>query len=181
MAVRWRPSVGAIGHSREQGPVAPSSSTDPYRDDDDDRASRPLILNPEYAQSRCSAQHPERTTSVIGPAHAAVVRCPAHAAFCVNLGILLSGGGHQSVPNRSGSPASTSTRISLAGEVNNSRLRRCKSMDCSFFSISQNTRSQPVVSLRPRCQRQQLRPFNQTPSEPGGLVTRLCRAHPSYA
>lgn len=67
MAVRWRPSKGAIGHSRDQGPVAPSSTTDPYRDDDDDRASRPLILNPEYAQSRCSAQHPERTTFLIGP------------------------------------------------------------------------------------------------------------------
>ena len=68
MAVRWRPSKGAIGNSRDQGPVAPSSTTDPYRDDDDDRTSRPLILNPEYAQTHCSVQHPERTTFLIGPA-----------------------------------------------------------------------------------------------------------------
>jgi len=67
VAVRWRPSKGAIGHSRDQGPVAPSSNKDPYQNDDDDQASQPLILNPEYAQSRCSAQHPERTTFLIGP------------------------------------------------------------------------------------------------------------------
>ncbi len=50
-----------------RGPTAPSSTTVPYRDDDDDQASRPLILNPQYAQSRCSVQHPERTTFLIGP------------------------------------------------------------------------------------------------------------------
>ncbi|MCP9825138.1 DUF3883 domain-containing protein, partial [Synechococcus sp. EJ6-Ellesmere] len=42
-------------------------TTVPYRDDDDDQASRPLILNPQYAQSRCSVRHPERTTFLIGP------------------------------------------------------------------------------------------------------------------
>ena len=41
-------SKGAIGNSRDQGPTAPSSTTVQYRDDDD-RASRPLILTPQYA------------------------------------------------------------------------------------------------------------------------------------